>query len=70
MYKKSILLVQDKQLEKFIKQLLHRKKKDLETSLPLLSDINEIKNELEKTNNTINLRENSDISLKNTGSPL
>lgn len=69
MYKKSILLVQDKRLEKFIKQLLRRKEKDLETSLPLLSDINAIKNELQKNKNTVNLRGEFGYFVKEHGLP-
>ncbi len=69
MYKKSILLVQDKRMEKFIKQLLRRKEKDLETSLPLLSDIDAIKNELQKNNNTINLRGEFGYFVKEHGLP-
>lgn len=69
MYKKSILLVQNKRLEKFIKQLLHRKEKDLETSLPLLSDINALKNELQRNKNTINLRGEFGYFVKEHGLP-
>ena len=69
MYKKSILLTQDKRLEQSIKMLMRTKKKEIETELLLLSDIHAIKNDIHQNNNTINIRGEFGYFVKKYGFP-
>jgi len=69
MYKKTLVITQDKRLEQFIKFLLKSKKKEVETSFPLLSDIATIQNDLQKNKNTLNIRGEFGYFIKNFGFP-
>ena len=69
MYKKSIILIQDKRFEQFIKLLMRKKKKEIETGLPLLSDLYAIKNDLHQNKNTINIRGEFGSFVKEYGLP-
>jgi len=69
MYSKTLVITQDKRLEQFIKLLMKRRKKEVVTSLPLLSDIATIKNDLQKNKNTLNIRGEFGYFIKNFGFP-
>lgn len=69
MYKKTVILTQNKRLEQKIKLMIRTKKKELETELPLLSDINKIKNDIHLNQNTVNLRGEFSYFVKTYGFP-
>jgi hypothetical protein len=69
MYSKSIIIVNDKRLEQFIKQLMQRKKKAVETAMPLLSNISAIKEDIQKNKNTVNVRGEFGYFVKENGLP-
>ncbi len=69
MYEKSIILTQDKRLEQSIKLLLRSKKMGIETDLPLLSNLNLIKNDIQRNYNTLNMRGEFGVFLKKHGFP-
>ncbi|UCB46947.1 MAG: hypothetical protein JSV25_05890 [Spirochaetota bacterium] len=69
MYQKSILLTQDRRLEQFIKVLMRTKKKELETDLPLLYDLNALRSDIQKCCNTLHLRGEFGSFIKNFGFP-
>ena len=69
MYKKSILLTQNKRFEQNIKLIMRTKKKEVESELPLLSNINAIKNDIHLKGNTVNLRGEFGFFVKNYGFP-
>jgi hypothetical protein len=69
MYSKSIVLLEDKRLEQFTKQLLKRKKKPVELSMPLLSNVSTIKEDIQNNGNTVNLRGEFGYFVKENGLP-
>jgi hypothetical protein len=69
MYKKSIILTRDKRMENFIKNLLRSKKKSFETSIPLLTDMDAIKEDIHKVGTTVNVRGEFAYFIKNYGFP-
>jgi hypothetical protein len=69
MYSKSIILLDDRRLEQFAKQLLKRKKKAVETSMPLLSNMESIKEDILNNGNTVNLRGEFGYFVKENGLP-
>ena len=69
MYTKSIVLIEDRRLEQFTKQLLQRKKKAVETTIPLLTKVSAIKEDIQKNKNTVNLRGEFGHFVKENGLP-
>jgi hypothetical protein len=69
MYEKSIILTRDKRLEHFIKNLLRNKKKSFETTLPLLTDMEAIREDIQKIGTTQNVRREFGFFIKGNGFP-
>jgi len=69
MYGKSILITQNKRLEQFIKHMMKNRKMEIETELPLLSNINKIREDIHLNNNTVNLRAEFGYFIKTYGFP-
>lgn len=69
MYKRAILILQDRRFSHYIKSMMQGKKKEIERSLPLLSDFHSIKNEIVKNRNTINIRGQFGFFIKKHGFP-
>jgi formiminotetrahydrofolate cyclodeaminase len=69
MYGKSILITQNKRLEQFIKHMMKNRKMEIETELPLLSNINKIREDIHRNNNTVNLRAEFGYFIKTYGFP-
>jgi len=69
MYQKSIIILQDKRFAQHIKVLLHKKKKGVLSTYPLLTDIDSIRNELFITKNTSNIRVSLGQFIKEHGFP-
>ncbi len=69
MYTKTIILMQDKRYEKFIKLMLKKKNRAVETDLTLLSDMDSVKNDIYKNRNTINIRGEFGHFVKQHGLP-
>jgi hypothetical protein len=69
MYEKSIILTRDKRMENFIKNLLRSRKKSFETSIPLLTDMDAIKEDIHKVGTTVNVRGEFAYFIKNYGFP-
>jgi hypothetical protein len=56
MYEKSIVLLKDRRTAQYLKLFLGKRNREVDTSQPLLSDIEAVRNELYTTRNTSNLR--------------
>jgi len=69
MYQKTIIITNDKRYEQFIKILLRKKKLEVETDLPLLSDMESIRNDIFRNKNTINIRGEFGHFIKEYGLP-
>jgi len=69
MYKKTIILTQDKRFEHFIKNLFRTKKMNFETALPLLTNIEAIREDIHKVGTTVNIRGVFGHFIKNYGFP-
>ncbi|MFW6181569.1 MAG: hypothetical protein ACOC8N_07460, partial [Spirochaetota bacterium] len=69
MYDKSIVLLQDRRTAQYLKLFLGKRNKEVDTSSPLLSDIEAVRNELYVTRNTSNIRVAFGQFIKNHGFP-
>jgi len=69
MYKKSIVLLQNKRFAQHVKLLLHRKNSSAVEDYPLLSDVDAIRDEFLRTGNTSNIRISFGRFIKEYGFP-
>jgi hypothetical protein len=69
MYKKSLIIIEDKRTAQYLKIFLRRNRRDVHDADALLSDVESIRNELYFTKNTSNLRKSFGQFIKNNGFP-
>jgi hypothetical protein len=69
MYQKTIIITQYKRYKQLISQMMRKKNREIENSLPLLSDLEVIKNDISQNKNTINIRGEFGYFIKQYGFP-
>ncbi len=69
MYWKTIIITQYKRYAQFTKQVLRKNNREVETDLPLISDMEAIKNDIHQNKNTVNIRGELGYFVKQYGFP-